>query len=129
MNETAQPPKQSFFRLFWWVLRIYWKMFPLPLIIIILGSIFLDISSLIYSFIFAKLIDTLVNLAAAGSSKLDLVYPILLMLMTYVILEKFVRMAWRYNRRMIHIVSRNRLRKIIYDKLQQLGIQTLEKPE
>lgn len=117
------------FQLAGWVMKIYLRLFPVHTIVVTISSITIDLLPLGYAFLFAKMIDQVIMTVQLDQRDVQQILPIFLILFFYNLFERAMWLLFRYHRRAIAIKGRTELRKLIYRKLQTLGIQTLEQPE
>jgi ABC-type multidrug transport system fused ATPase/permease subunit len=137
MSDTSEQPEQvekmGLNRLLYiiiWTFRLYLKSSPFKTSFLLITSILLEIRGLIYTYLFASVLDQIISLIQSGSSDIRIIYPYLWELLIYMIIfEAFASNAYRYFRRSINQSSRYQIERIYYIQINSLGIQTLENPD
>lgn len=112
-----------------WSLAMIFRIDPVHFSIYIATTIVNKWQDLIYTYIFAKAIDELINVAQMPGANLSYLYPYLAILLGYNFFETIISFLRGYSSTHIRVVSRFNIRKSEYFKLKSLGIQTLEIPE
>lgn len=127
--ETSPIPlrKESSFKLALSAFRLYFKLFPVSTVAVTATGLLDQLSSIGYSFIFANIIDSLVQAAQAQDT--TRVVPALILLLGYNLLDRLNTAIYRYHYRILRNVGRNRLRQEIFEKLQSINIEDLESPD
>src|SRR3989339_25160 len=127
--ETDKVDLNEFVKISKWVLGLIYHVNPLHFILYITATIISRWEDLIYSFIFAKAIDELIKVAQMPGASLTYLYPYLGILLAYNFFSTIISFIRSYSSQHIRVVSRYAIRKKEYDKLNSIGIQTLEIPE
>ncbi len=128
-NQDSQVKKGQFFRVAWWIFKVYFKMGPIKTVLMVLSRSVIEMKGLIYAYIFAKVIDQLISVSLSTIDFSRLIPYLAAILIYYIIVEGFVDNIYNYSARGLRHVSRSELEKLLYQKLNQLGIQNLENPE
>ncbi len=90
----------------------------------------MDLRGLVFAFISAKIIDTLIHLAQTPGSQLSDLYPFLIALFLYYsFIDGLVDGLNNYCTRNLRIISRSGIDRLFYTKIHELGITALENPE
>lgn len=119
--------KESSFKLALSAFRLYFKLFPVSTVAVTATGLLDQLSSIGYSFVFANIIDSLVQAAQAQDT--TRVVPALILLLGYNLLDRLNTAIYRYHYRILRNVGRNRLRQEIFEKLQSINIEDLESPD
>lgn len=129
-KKTEQLSVSEFLRVVKWTFSIYLKMAPGKTVALLLTRIVMDMRSITYALIFAKVIDQLVALAEGESSDLKELYPYLGVLFLYsVFADGIIQQIYSFSRRGLRHLSRNEMEKYLFQKINKLGVQTLEDPD
>ena len=127
--EADKVDLNEFVKITKWVLGLIYNISPLHFILNITATIIWKWEDLIYSFIYAKAIDELIKVAQLPGASLTYLYPYLGILLAYNFFSTIISFIRSYSSQHIRVVSRYAIRKKEYDKLNSIGIQTLEIPE
>lgn len=112
-----------------WVVSIYLKNFPIKTSIFVISEIVLTLGNLINAYIIALATDKAIEIAKNGSSSVnDFATIIMLIIGSYIFFE-VIRVINTYVWRMISYQDTFVLRKMLANRLSELGIQNLENPE
>ncbi len=119
----------EFIKITKWVFLLVYKSHPWLLISYLGSEIILEWQDLVYAFIFSKAIDQLISTAQVPGATLESLYPYLIFLLAYTVVQTIMQLANSYAITTLRITNRYDTRKALYFKLNSLGIQTLEIPE
>lgn len=112
----------------WWSIKIYWKISPgLAFASVVLSAI-LEIFALVNNFIFAKIIDALVGVSQ-GTVEFAWVYYSVGIFFGVSVARTALGLAENYSRRTLQMYSYPKFQELLYKKLQELGVATLEQPK
>jgi len=120
---------REFLRLTRWVISVSLRTSRLWTSLKIICSALNEIQGLIYSLIFAKALDALIQVAQTPDKSFNDLLPYLFILFGYALFNNLNNFVLAYSNRYLRIVGRAKMRELVYIKLHKLGIQTLEKPE
>ena len=113
-----------------WIFKIYYRISPSKIILLLLSRVLRDIRGLIYGLFFAKIIDQLVVVASSETKDFRLMIPYLVaLLLYYIFVSGLIGNIYQYSYRSLRQMSRNRLEVIFAQQLNYLGVQNLENPE
>ncbi len=118
----------QFFKITWWTFNLVYNIFPLRTIVWLVATIILELESILYTYIFAKTVDALVNTAQQDNAVINSLYPYILILLLYSIFTLAVRLIKNTSHSYIRLKSPAEIRRKFYTKIHSLGIQTLEQP-
>jgi ABC-type multidrug transport system fused ATPase/permease subunit len=112
-----------------WSILLLYKSLPIHTIIFFISEILLDVKDVIYTFIYAKALDELLKVIQLPNASVTQLYPYLGAFLAYSLLNSIVRFSNRYVWNVIRMKSNTFLRRELYLRMNELGIQTLEQPE
>jgi len=112
-----------------WVLKLYWSMSPGLLIGAVVTDVFVSFRSLIYTYITAVTIDSLLNLSSNSTSLFPGMNYALVLIISYSLISNIVGYVRNYCFQQMRISINHYARLKLFDKLRSLGIQTLEAPD
>lgn len=107
----------------------YWlKMSPWTTVSKVVTSIFTSLEPLVYTYIFAKILDTAIDIAKTTANPRDIV-PTLGFLFMYTIIASVVSFADNYFSMKLHYLNMLRSPYFLYRRIHSLGVQTIEDPD
>lgn len=110
--------------------RLYFSLDFWTTLFFIITRILLDLRSLVYAFIAAKIIDTLLELIRTPGTSLSTLYPFAALLFVYyAFVEGLFSSIFSFVNRRLRALNRTELDRVFYTKIYSLGITTLEDPE
>lgn len=112
-----------------WGVKLQFKMAPFSTIAYFLTNTLLELEGLIYAYVFALIIDKLITLVQEGNSDITSIYNILAILFAYGLINSLISIYESFLENLIYNSIDIQLRKEVYSKINQLGIQTMEDPE
>jgi len=112
-----------------WGLLLFLKNHPVAMSTYILTSIIRKMQDIVYTLIFSKTLDQLIEIIQKSDVSIESMYPYLGILLGYSVFETILSSVNRRSNRILRTKSRLFLRREMYFKLEKLGIQTLEHPE
>jgi len=128
-SEYQKLSGKEFSAISWWVFKLIFSMHPFHAALYVVMSILRNFKSLISAFLFARLIDVLIKVIQSPIPDIKQVYPIMLILLGYEIFDFVTRFLMRLASMKMRFYTRPQLRRLFYQKLNFLGIQTLEQPD
>jgi ATP-binding cassette subfamily B protein len=129
-NKKQQLSLLEFLKVIWWIIKIYFKISPLNLIIVIITSAVMQIKGLIYAFLFGMVIDTVVKISQMPTPDNTLLIRYLIILAFYgIFFDGIMATMGRAAKRTLRLLARSEMDRIMFEHLHTLGIQTLEDPE
>lgn len=128
MQQKKLSPKE-FLKTLKWIFKIYMEISPTMTVLLLLTTILQDLKGLVYSAIFAKIMDRLIFIAGTEEKDLTLLLPYIgVLLLYYIFGGSILPSIYSYSRNGLRTISRNRLDIILAKQLNGIGIQTLENP-
>ncbi|HLD51547.1 hypothetical protein A2326_03080 [candidate division WWE3 bacterium RIFOXYB2_FULL_41_6] len=139
-KETTSKPQDSndsfskklstkeFVQVLKWVIELMFKVDPINSIIYVVGDTIFYLQDLVNAYLMGWLIDSLIKLSQGTNPQLSDTYKILGVLFAYNFLMMIIRFFYRLSRTYLRTRNRYKVRRYFYQKLQVLGIQTLEQP-
>jgi ABC-type multidrug transport system fused ATPase/permease subunit len=112
-----------------WGIALFLKNHPVAMSLYIISSIVRRMQDIVYTLIFSKTLDELIKVIQRPDVTVDSMYPYLGVLLGYSVFETILSTINRRSHRILRTKSRLFLRREMYFKLKELGIQTLEHPE
>jgi hypothetical protein len=119
----------EFLKISKWVTKVVFSIHPLYAGLSIL-FVFIDrIRILINSFILAKILDTMVKIATQPNANIKDIYPLLIIILLVNIFFEVVAFIDDYTSQALDIIMDPMSTKLLYQKINSLGIQALENPD
>lgn len=112
-----------------WGISLFLKNEPVQMSINIVTSVLGATKEIIYTIIFAKTLDQLIKIIQEPNVDISSMYRYLAILLGYSVFESVLSYFKGRSYRTLRTKSRLFLRREMYLKLKNLGIQTLEEPE
>ena len=131
-TENEDYKKVSFFealKISKWGLSLFFKNNPTEMSTYIITSVLGATKDIIYTIIFAKTLDQLIKVIQKPNVEVSTMYQYLAVLLGYSVFESILSYFRGRSYRVLRTKSRLFLRRELYLKLKNLGIQTLEEPE
>lgn len=121
---------KEFLKTLKWIFKIYLGISPFRTILMLLTRVLMDLRSIAYSAILAKVIDRLIFVAGSETKDLSLLLPYILLLVGYyVFAESILSVMYTYSSRGLTILTRSKLDLMFAKQLNYIGIQGLENPD
>lgn len=95
----------------------------------IIVRILIDVSPLFNAYIFARLLDKIIKIISSSNSNLYDIIPLLILLLCFNLIISALNSIYGYVAGKMSYISNLRLPIILSEKINSLGIQTLENPE
>lgn len=112
-----------------WVISIYFKNYPLFTSIYAVSEITLSLAGLFNAYIIALVTDKAIHLLKLSNPNVSDFYPIMLLIIGSYIFFELIRILDNYVWTLISYQDNFVLRKMLAQRLSELGIQNLENPE
>ena len=112
-----------------WGLSLFFKNQPFQMSVYIITSVLGSTREIIYTIIFAKTLDQLIKVIQEPVVDIKSMYGYLAILLIYSVFESIISYSKGRSYRTLRTKSRLFLRREMYLKLKNIGIQTLEEPE
>ena len=131
-TENEDYKKVSFFealKISKWGLSLFFKNNPTEMSTYIITSVLGATKDIIYTIIFAKTLDQLIKVIQKPNVEVSTMYQYLAVLLGYSVFESILSYFRGRSYRVLRTKSRLFLRRELYLKLKNLGIQTLEERE
>ncbi|MEK7526410.1 MAG: ABC transporter ATP-binding protein [Patescibacteria group bacterium] len=112
-----------------WVASLYVRTNPVLASTYLIASSVISLGNLINAYIIARVTDEAIKIYMSGSVNVDSMVPILAMILGSSLFFGFTRIISRHAWRMLYFQDWMNLRKILYQRLLELGVSKLEKPE
>lgn len=112
-----------------WVIKVIFSINPVYATSSVILSIVSNIRGITYSWIFAKVLDFLISVGSKQNPNISTIYPVLAVLAGYNLVFLIISFFELYTSRSLELTSGMALQRMLYKKLNSLGIQTLESPE
>ncbi len=110
-----------------WSIKTLYKIDKLNSIVYLITSLITGFKGVLNTYILSKIIDKAVSVATSAGNIREVV-PLLLYLFIANLILTFIRYAFRISAISINIKTSGFMRRLLYKKLDRLGIQTLEDP-
>ncbi|MDC0449135.1 ABC transporter ATP-binding protein/permease [bacterium] len=112
-----------------WVIKTVFSINPLYATGYLVVSVISGLRAILDTYVLAKVIDTLINIAQKGSASIEALYPLLVLLIVVEGVMLVISLFNSYFRRMFRITISPYLNQRLYTKINSLDIQTLEDPD
>lgn len=112
-----------------WAFSIYYKNHPVATVSYLISSVLNQTLSIAYTYVFARIIDSAITAISNGASDISSLYPYLVALLSLSLAATLIDYVQDRSRIIINQNEWTFLRRELYIKLSNLGIQTLEMPE
>ncbi len=103
-------------------------MSPVRFFIFLFVSTYRNIQSLGYIYIYARAVDSIIKIIQESGELTDL-WPYFFLMIGYMLLNSLVNALYTYTRRYMYRYGRTTIDLVFIEKINELGIQTLENPE
>lgn len=121
---------KEFLKTLKWIFKIYLEISPSKTISMLLTRVFMDLRSLVYSAILAKVVDRLVFIASTESKDFSLIIPyVVILVLYYIFAESILTSIYTYSSRGLVHITRGKLDLLFAKQLNYIGIQSLENPD
>ena len=111
-----------------WVFSLLFKLEPKFTVLYLIGATLSRLQEIGYTYIFARIIDQLISVAQNPGTSISVLYPYIALLIGYNVLETGLSYIESSGSQNLRNYSRPKIRQAFYEKLNSLGIQTLEQP-
>lgn len=113
-----------------WTFKLFFRISPIRTTVLLTFSILKELRNIFYTYIFAKILDEIIKNIQNGTSDIKSLYPYFVVIVIYMLLfEALIPSIYSYARRTLNQIFRRSIDRIMYQKLNTLGVQTLEDPE
>ncbi len=112
-----------------WIVSIYFSNFPIKTSIFVITEIFLTLANLFNAYVIALATDKAIEVVKNGLSTVSDFAPIILWIIGSYIFFEVIRIVNSYVWRLISYQDTFVLKKMLANRLSELGIQNLENPE
>lgn len=129
MNKEKDITFGEYIKISKWVLSVGFKISPSSEIFRLLGQILNNLGFLINAYIISKIIDTLITEASSSGASIQKLLPYAGLLLAFNIFFLIFNELKGFSDRKMNQLSMPFLEKMKYDKVRELGLQTLEFPE
>lgn len=120
---------KDYFQISLWSLKINWEISPFITVVYFITTIFNNINSILYSFVIGVIIDTLIKLSNESIRDISSLIPLILYLGGIELLVIISNSLSRYCNRFKRRLTRSYLSRFEYEKINELGVQTIQLPE
>lgn len=121
---------KEFLKTLKWIFKIYLEISPSKTISMLLTRVLMDLRSLVYSAILAKVVDRLVFIASTESKDFSLIIPyVVILVLYYIFAESILTSIYTYSSRGLVHITRGKLDLLFAKQLNYIGIQSLENPD
>ncbi len=110
-----------------WVLKLFWRVSPKLTLTTVIVGVVLEIEAVFNTFVFAKGIDVLLEVAQ-GERDFIWIYYFVGIFFGLSVLQHGLRLINQYTDRMLDIYFYPSFQKLLYQKLIRMGTQNLEDP-
>lgn len=128
-NKKEKLPFWKFIGVLKWLVFFNFKLSAFGATAQLITRIIIDLGPLFNAYIFARLLDKVINVASNSSSNLSELFPLLGLLLIYNLvisgIRRFYSYFWEVNRN----IANFKAPEVLYKKIYSLGIQTLENPD
>ena len=111
-----------------WLIAYNVRLAPVAAILDFLSAIFSALQPLVNAYIFARLLDKIIDIVATGADPKDII-PMLGILLAYNLLTSAVSHGNSYLSNVMNNATWFKSPQVLYRHIHSLGIQTLENPE
>ena len=94
----------------------------------LIARIIVNLGPLFNAFIFARLLDKIINVVSGSSPNLNQIFPLLGLLLGYNLIMAGIESVYSYSLQVNRNAANFKAPEILYRKIYSLGIQTLENP-
>ena len=112
-----------------WSFQVSWRISKLATIGRLVSETMLGIDGFVSVYIMSLIIDKAIALVYIDGTSIDDITPLLIGLLIYSLFIMGMRRLRRFSRRMMKLTSMSELERMRFEKLNQLGVQSLEDPE
>lgn len=120
---------KDLFKISKWVLNLVFTTEPLAATGYVLTKIYRETKDILNSYIFAKLLDVLIQVAQQPHPNIAEIYPYLSLMIGLQAITLVVGYLQNISRSYLSTSASPKIRQLLYKKLNSLGVQTLEQPE
>lgn len=112
-----------------WAVSIYYKHHPNATVLYFISQTLNQITPIAYTYIFARIIDSIISTLNQNISDISQLYPNLILLLLLNLSDHLVRYISERTSLVFSAKAWGFLKRELYTKLKELGIQTLEMPD
>lgn len=121
---------KEFLKTLKWIFKIYLEISASKTILMLLTRVLMDLRSIVYSAILAKVVDRLVFIASTESKDFSLIIPyVVILVLYYIFAESILTSIYTYSSRGLVHITRGKLDLLFAKQLNYIGIQSLENPD
>lgn len=110
------------------ILGIYYRMSPVRFFIFLFVSTYRNVQNLGYIYIYARAVDSIIRIVEESGQLTDL-WPYFFLMIGYMLLNSLINALYTYSRRYMYRYGRTTIDLVFIEKINELGIQTLENPD
>jgi len=129
MKEDRKVSLKENIKLSLWSIKFIYEIYPKETILYVLISILLGIDSLIYVFIFGRTIDLAIELSQSSQVSMTSIIPLLLIFLAYLVITSIMYSLQGFYRSKLEYFSHSYILQKNYQRVKELGLQELERPE
>ena len=129
MEKKSNIPFKEYLKISLWSLKVTWGISPFAAIVILSTEIIRNLRGIVNTYIIARLIDRLISLASNDGTKVLDILPFLVIILVVNILFTGIDELRNYASRIVRRLSQPYLEKMSFEKVNFLGVQTLELPD
>lgn len=112
-----------------WSIKILFKISKLQTIFYLLFNIIDKLNPLLQAFIFAKALDKIIEIISTADKSFPDIVPYLTVIIAYIFFTTIMGYLKTITGQKAYHKGKPALNRMLYQKLQQLGIETIEQPE
>jgi ATP-binding cassette subfamily B protein len=129
MTKTQKLTFKDYINISIWSLKINWDVSPFVTITLLLSRIYYNLVPIINTYVIAKIIDKLIETVSTGKSSIKEIIPLVITVAIFDLLGILVDSVSEYSNRMNWRLVQPYLHRMHYQKINELGIQTIQLPE
>lgn len=111
-----------------WVIALFHKLEPRYFNLYVLTSVLTSMYGIVNAFIFAKIVDILIAVSIKDTAQISDLYPYIVVIVTYGFVNRVLSFLDAYSSVNLRLLTGPKITKSLYEKLNALGVQTLEQP-
>ncbi len=119
---------KEFIRITLWTFKLIHSLDPTRTKIYVATSLIHRASTIGYSYLFALIIDALINTATRENANIRDMYPYFGVLLGFTVFTSVISLIQHLTRNYLSNALRPKIKQSVYTKLNTIGIQTLEQP-
>jgi len=129
MSKKKDLTLKDYLRISLWSLKINWDISPFITVVYFVTSIFNNLQGILYSYVIAVIIDTLIKLSSESITEIESLIPLIAYLGGIELLSIISNGLTRYCNRFKRRLTRSYLSRFEYEKINKLGVQTIQLPD